>query len=773
MTNIGAASVTVVSSAGFTAGEKVLIIEMQGASIDQSNTTNFGNITSYGNAGNYEFDTINAVAGNVISFKNNLSTVFDVAGHVQLITVPVYSNAIVTGTLTCQPWNDSTGGVLVFQVTCTLTMEANIDVSQMGFIGGNFVNSYFICGDYNYYLLYANYYAYSGGEKGESISEYIANENGGMGKQANGGGGGQPGNSGGGGGGNYGAGGMGGSEYSGCGTTGVQGYGGVALSNAGNKIFMGGGGGGGLADNGQAVTAGGNGGAIVYIIAKTLDGNSFTIVDTGQSVTQYSSDESSGGGGAGGSVILSIPNYTTPVTINTRGGYGGSSYNHIFITECHGPGGGGAGGLLWTSGASPSSFITYLAKGGVSGLVLNPLSTCYNTSFDATAGDSGGVITNLPSTVHVDTLNLGNDTTLCFGKSVVLNAGSDFVAYLWQDYSTDSTFTADTTGKYYVTVIDSNGCLESDTVLVTVEKPILFNIGDDTSLCIGSSVLLQAPTGYASYLWQDGSTSTSYNANSAGTYYVTVTDTIGCKGSDTSTVKIYPKDSINLGNPIICSGKAVVLNAGDGFIAYLWQDGTTSQTDTAKTGGLYSVTITDSGGCHASDSALVRGAVAPVISLGDDTALCKPFNKVLNPGAGFVSYLWLDSATNITSTTPTYLVTTTGKYSVTVVDSNGCSAKDSIEIGDKCPEIQFPNAFTPGAGTNAIFQGFGSNVLSYDLRIYSRWGQLIFETNDVDNGWDGMYNGLPEPIGVYVYVAQYVGVDKITHLIKGNITLLR
>lgn len=776
VTTVGISSVTVVSTAGFTVGGKVLIIEMQGASIIQTNTSNFGDITSYGNAGNYEFDTISAIAGNVISFNNNLTQTFDTAGNVQLISVPIFTSAVVSGTLTCQPWNGTTGGVLVFQSTCTLTLNANIDVSNLGFRGGNFESD-----GGNFSCTAADYYTSSlpawgdGGQKGESISEYILNEDGSMGKQANGGGGGNPGNSGGGGGGSFGSGGTGGYEYSGCGVTTIYGYPGQALSNAGNKIFMGGGGGGGLADNGQAVTAGGNGGAIVYILAGTIIGNSFNIVDTGQSVTQYSSDESSGGGGAGGTVVLDIADYNTPLFINTTGGYGGSSFNHIFTTACHGPGGGAGGGLLWVSGTALSPNITYTSNGGKPGLVLNPASTCYNTSFGASAGSNGGVLFSLPAFTRVYKINLGDDTTLCFDKTINLHAGPEFLTYLWQNNSTDSTLLAATTGKYYVTVTDSIGCKESDSVNIKVENQIIFSLGKDTSLCIGATTLLQAPGNYVSYLWQDNSTDSSYKVTAAGNYTVTVTDSIGCKGSDSIIVKIYPKDSLNLGNNnSICSGKPVPLNAGRGFKLYLWQDGSTKQIDTAKTGGLYTVITTDSVGCYDTASTQVKIVIAPIVNLGRDTGLCMPFSKLLRAGAGFVSYSWVDSSTNDTTSNSTYLVTMPGKYSVTIIDTNNCRVSDSIIITNDCPEIFLPDAFAPGNGSNnAYFRAFGEHITSYDMRIFSRWGELVFESTNIDYGWDGMYKGNPEPIGVYVYEIQYVGADRINHLAKGNITLLR
>lgn len=106
-------SVKVASTAGFAPDDRVLIIQMKGASIDASNSPGFGNITNYGNCGKYEFATISNISGNTIMLQFDLLNTYTVSGAVQLIRVPQYTNVTVTNTLTAQPWNGSTGGVLV------------------------------------------------------------------------------------------------------------------------------------------------------------------------------------------------------------------------------------------------------------------------------------------------------------------------------------------------------------------------------------------------------------------------------------------------------------------------------------------------------------------------------------------------------------------------------------------------------------------------------------------------------------------------------------
>jgi|GEM_PF-2400328 len=135
-------TVTIASTSGFAAGNKVVIIQMQGASINPNpNTSVFGSITAINNTGNYEVASIASVAGTTITFAAPLTKSYTPSGNVQLITLPQYNGgATVTDTLTAQAWNGTTGGVLAFESCGTITLNANIDVSNKGFRPGVTVN---------------------------------------------------------------------------------------------------------------------------------------------------------------------------------------------------------------------------------------------------------------------------------------------------------------------------------------------------------------------------------------------------------------------------------------------------------------------------------------------------------------------------------------------------------------------------------------------------------------------------------------------------------
>jgi len=200
---------TVPDASLFSAGERLLLIQMQGASIDETNSSAFGDVSIYGGAGNYELVTICEIVGNSLSLENELvNTDYDAAGSLQLVTIPSYKDAVVTAELTGQAWDGATGGVLAVSVGNDLTLDAPVVMDGKGFRGGVFENNLSNC---TFILPVLGYFndtpTDGGGKKGESISPYISAKEYGRGAQAGGGGGGNDHNSGGGGGANAGAGG--------------------------------------------------------------------------------------------------------------------------------------------------------------------------------------------------------------------------------------------------------------------------------------------------------------------------------------------------------------------------------------------------------------------------------------------------------------------------------------------------------------------------------------------------------------------------------------
>ncbi len=387
---------------GFAVGDKIIIIQMQGATIDQSENTAFGDVTALNNAGKYEYNEVGTINGKNIVPKFQLLNTYNAnGGSVQIVRVPVYTNKVVVGgTLTAAAWNGSKGGILAFEAP-EIELQSNIDLTGKGFRGGARSNPE---GSDNV-LTYGGS-TNTGGFKGESIAKFISGKNQNRGKNANGGGGGNAHNAGGGGGSNAGAGGLGGADYY-NGTVG-GGFGGAILtySNAENRAFMGGGGGGGHDNNAQG-TAGVAGGGIAFIKTPTLKGNGNSIVSRGASQTAMAGADGAGGGGAGGAVLLDVASYSTNLVLDVQGGSGGS----INVGSCWGPGGGGGGGMVWSSAALGSG-VTTMLSGGVNGTQVSSAGCQGGVNRFATSGATGSTLTGLTPPVANTTLTLSCASTL-------------------------------------------------------------------------------------------------------------------------------------------------------------------------------------------------------------------------------------------------------------------------------------------------------------------------------------------------------------------------
>ncbi|MBN2174907.1 MAG: gliding motility-associated C-terminal domain-containing protein [Bacteroidales bacterium] len=277
-------------------------------------------------------------------------------------------------------------------------------------------------------------------------------------------------------------------------------------------------------------------------------------------------------------------------------------------------------------------------------------------------------------------IDLGPDTTICFGDTINLNAGSGFGTYLWQDGSYDSTYNAYLPGIYYVIATTDYGCTVIDSIEIT-QSPII-ELGQDTSFCKGDTLTLTPGPGFESYLWQDGSVDSLFLVWEPGFYeiWVQVTDSAGCSNSDTVSVEILNDTSwVFLGNDtILCDGSGLLLHPGT-YYEYLWQDGSSDTAYFVTDPGTYWVQILDDCG-FASDTIQVDFYPPVEVTLGNDTLLCQGDTIFLSPGDEFVSYLWQDSTTN-----QVYFAVLEGQYWVQVVDENGCTGVDTINIASESP----------------------------------------------------------------------------------------
>ena len=158
-------------------------------------------------------------------------------------------------------------------------------------------------------------------------------------------------------------------------------------------------------------------------------------------------------------------------------------------------------------------------------------------------------------------------------------------------------------------------------------------------------------------------------------------------------------------------------------------------------------------------------------SLGHDTIISLGQQLVLiTTGGPFNHYIW-----NTGDTTQSISVTEAGNYWLLATDTIGCESRDTISINSSNSFVLFPNAFTPNADRdNDVFRPVSNNVIRFHMAVFNQWGQLVFETNDIKNGWEGMINGKDCVAGLYVYAATYEFKNlRETKTARGSFTLLR
>ena len=334
-------------------------------------------------------------------------------------------------------------------------------------------------------------------------------------------------------------------------------------------------------------------------------------------------------------------------------------------------------------------------------------------------------------------------------------------------------------GSFYLYASMTSCSSIKDSILITAyNQTSSLNLGNDTSFCLGDSLTLNAGTGFLSYLWSNGSNASQITVNQKGIYWVAATNSNGCISHDTIAIKnVYPLPNINFGpDTVICKGGDVVFNAGSNFVSYVWQDGSQNPSYTANQLGTYWVRVVDKNNCVNTDTVKIRAIVNPPANFLIDTAtLCLGYSLSLTAIGTWQSYLWSNGSTN-----PTTNITVPGIYWLEVKDKNGCSATDSISVVGKSNcifDIFFPNAFTPnGDGINDFFKPIVYGGLDeFQMVIFNRWGQKVFETSNPNIGWDGTLNGKKQDPNTYVWYATYhlVGSASPVKKAKGVLILVR
>lgn len=367
----------------------------------------------------------------------------------------------------------------------------------------------------------------------------------------------------------------------------------------------------------------------------------------------------------------------------------------------------------------------------------------YQYSIDGTNYQGNNVFTGLDSGTYTITIKDANlmigkanvsiinlaspsvtiitDTASCknIGGSIKITTTSGSSPFQYSidgiNYQSSNIFSNDTAGIYVVRIKDANGCMAKDTVQVfKYTTPIVF-LGNDTTLCTGQTVELNAGNSFTNYVWSSNSNGPNIVVNAAGKYYVTVTDIHNCTVGDTINISYTQTPVFSLGNDTALCEKQILVLQSNAAGNYVWQDGSVLKQKTVSSAGLYWLEINNNN-CIYRDSIVVSYKPLPILHLPADTILCNQNTLLLNAtqANNTAAYLWQDG-----SVASNYLVTNAGTYMVKVTQ-NGCENYDtsivqyqqtpqvnSIKDSTKCKneflllDVSFPNA-------NYLWQDFSS-----------------------------------------------------------------
>jgi gliding motility-associated-like protein len=405
----------------------------------------------------------------------------------------------------------------------------------------------------------------------------------------------------------------------------------------------------------------------------------------------------------------------------------------------------------------------------------------------------------------------------CFGQcngSVTLNvsggSGSSYT-YAWSPSGgTASSETNLCAGNYSCLVTDTSGCTINFSVTITQPNVLSVAMGSTLNICVGNNAVLSANpnggTGPYSYLWQPGNLSGSgptVTPVATTIYSLTITDANGCTTTGTQTINVNPIPTVSFlasdssGCTPLCvtftsptqSTDVCTWNFGDGNTS----SGNSPQTHCYIVPGTYdvSLTITDNNGCSATitDPNLITVFANPFASFTyspDYITIYDPSVSFSDNSIGADQWSWdFGDSAHSTSTlqNPNFAYSDTGCFQVTLTVTNldGCSDDTTQDV---CILSEFvfyaPNTFTPnGNGLNDVFFPIvnGYQEGSYHLMIFDRWGNLIFESNDVLTGWNGkVQDGKSDKvcqIDTYVWVVDVNEWNGVEHRFRGHVNLIR
>jgi gliding motility-associated-like protein len=482
-----------------------------------------------------------------------------------------------------------------------------------------------------------------------------------------------------------------------------------------------------------------------------------------------------------------------------------------FPVTCHG----GCDGqtVVIPSGGSPGYSYQWLPNGGTGASATGLCPGTYSISvFD----DNGcNAITMLSVTQPAPiTLAASGSTTICLGQntniSASANGGTGAYIYQWAGVGNGAvqTVSPHTSTTYSVTVNDANGCSgPTSTVSIQVTSLTAANllVSPPAVICVGSNASVSSSvignTGPVTINWNaglgngNGPFTVSPTVNT--TYIVTVTDACGTFVTGSVPVIVNPLPQVALTPQSLSACNEATLhftentgtNNGSNFY---WDFGDgyasahTMPSHTYISSGMFTVTltVTSLSGCKNSASAICnvtvyKPSVADFSAEAIDGTTLSPTYRFNNLSLNAVSYAWtFGDGSGSTASSPQHTYTSKGEYMITLITESNGGCMDTLQKRVEIKPvftIYIPNAFTPdGDNTNDFFTAKGEEITEFNMMIFNRWGEMIFQTNDIQKGWDGSAKNSSSVAqdGVYVYKIMVRDYEAASHNFTGHVTLL-
>jgi gliding motility-associated-like protein len=472
-----------------------------------------------------------------------------------------------------------------------------------------------------------------------------------------------------------------------------------------------------------------------------------------------------------------------------------------------------------TTNISANGGINYLWSNGLGNgqqVTINPTITA---TYIVTVTDANGCTASDNITINVNPLplaNAGPDQTICNGFTANINASGGII-YQWSNGFITSNITVNptTTTTYIVNITNNNGCTANDEVTVNVNPtPVIISGPSNPTICLGNQIYLSVNGAY-SYTWSPPTglsaiTGSSVTANPTGdmTYTIIGTDINGCIGTTSVNVVVNPLPVANFSSNDFSACQFFPIDFTDhsstDVVSYLWNfgDHTVGSNNSSieqnpshlfENAGTFviSLVVTNNFGCTSTftNPNMITIHPKPTANFNMTSNVVTLENPIVyffdnSVNANTWSWDFGDPSTgsqNFSNTQTTlHEFSTSGTYNVWLYVETNFGCRDSImkEITkDHDFTFYIPNAFTPNGDYNDGFipKGTGYDQSKFEMIIFDRWGEIIYETKDISKPWNGCKQGHSDisQIGVYVYQIYAFEMDGEKHSYVGTVTIAR